>query len=100
MSAPASLSIRFPITVGALARAMALAARDHEPIADLPDGSNFEDEAPEYAEFVRAMSKTAALRALKDCYRVYGELSWPDDYPPGAYEAGRERARAWLGESV
>jgi len=90
------ITVRFPVTPEALGRAMALTARDHDPIADLPDGNDFTDEAPEYAEYVRGMSKTAALRALRECYHAYGELSWPDDYPHEAYRAGVERARAWI----
>lgn len=91
---PSQMSVRFDVTPGKLALAMALAARD----AHL--GSSYAgedgDEDPKLRYHVEGMSRTAAMTALRECFWAYGDVSWPDDYPQQAYSAALVRSRRWL----
>ncbi len=93
MSSEKSVQIRHVVTPDKLAVAMAIEARDA-----LPDAwtDEFEGEDPRLAAYVGSMSKVAALKALRSCLWAYGDLSWPDDYPSGAYRAALDKARRWM----
>ncbi len=90
------MSVRFEVTAHDLALAMALEARNQPEFGGLPIGMNFADEAPEYARFVAAMTKAAALKAARECFWSYGVTSWPDDYPYKAYKVALGRAKGWV----
>jgi len=74
------MSIRFEVTRGMVAAAMALEACD-----DMADPR----------AFVALMSKADARRAVRAALWAYGDRSWPDDYDPAAYNDAMGRVRVW-----
>lgn len=89
--------IRFDATLGQMATAMAIAAREaHVDVASGP----FQDEDPVFVEHVERMKRTEAMQALRECLWAYGELSWPDDYPEAARRVALARVRGWYGPPV
>jgi hypothetical protein len=83
-----AMDVRFGVSAGRMATAMAIVARDSD---DLPSYSadSFGEEPPVFARYVADMSRNEARDALRTCFWRYGEGDcWPDDYPRKA----RERA--------
>lgn len=87
-----TMRVTFTPTLGKVAMAMALHARD--TLLDVNFGQ-YEPEPPEFTEHVRAMSKADAMKALRSCYWAYGDQSWPEDVPWGAYHAALEQVKEW-----
>jgi hypothetical protein len=87
-----SIRITFKPTLGKLAAAMAIKSREE------CDGAwgEYVTEDPIFVEYVEAMTKAQALKALRESFWAYGAVSWPDDWPHEAYKAALRKARAWF----
>lgn len=80
--------VSFEVTPEFIARAVA----DHS--------REVTDEHDEQVAYARSVTKTQAIAHLRNGFRWYGALCWPDDFPMEPYRVALDRARLWFPDVV